>query len=89
MRQPLGFTGLPTLLALLGPELDRLLTRQLPALLEQRRLPGRHHLPKGQLQRLAPAVVAERLEVEQLPAIADPAVLRRERRAAGPADGVH
>ena len=43
-------------------------------LLQQRRLPGRHHLPKSQLQRLAPTVVAERLEVEQLPAIADPAV---------------
>lgn len=36
IRAPLGIAGLPVLLALLGPELDRLLASQLPALLEQR-----------------------------------------------------
>ena len=39
--------------------------------------------PEGHLQRLAPAVVAEGLEVQHLAAIADPALLGRERRTPG------
>jgi hypothetical protein len=86
---PLGRARIAALLALLGPELDRLLTRQLPALLEQWRLTDGHHLPEGHFKALASAVVAERLEVEHLPAITDPAFLGRERWAAGPFDDVH
>ena len=48
--------------------------------LEQRRLTAGHHLPDGHFQALAPAVVAERLEVQHLAAIAQPALLRREWR---------
>ena len=69
-------TGLPALLALLGPELDRLLAPQLPAFLplrgrlrlEQRRLTAGHHLPEGHLQALTPAVVTPWPEVQHLAA---------------------
>jgi hypothetical protein len=37
-RRPLGLTGLPTSLPLLGPDLDRLLAGDLPAVFEQRYL---------------------------------------------------
>ena len=64
----IGLALLVLLLALLGPELDRLLVGQLPAFLplrgrlrlEQWRLTTGHHLPEGHLEALAPAVVAER-----------------------------
>jgi hypothetical protein len=74
-RYPLGRARLPALLALLGPELDRLLAGQLPALLEQRRLTAGHHFPEGHLQALAPAVVAPWPEVQPLSAVAQPAFL--------------
>ena len=86
---PLRSAHLPAGLPLLPPELDRLLAGDLLAVLQQRRLPDRHHLPQRHLQGLALAVVAERLEVEHLAAVTDPGLLRRERRAAGTVDDVH
>ena len=81
---------------LLGPEPDRLLTRQLPAFLplrgrlrlEQRRLTAGHHLPEGHLQALTPAVVTPWTEVQHLAAVAQPAFLGRERRSL-PVTDVH
>ena len=74
-RTPLRPTSPPALLPLLGPELDRLISHQLPAMFQQRWLPAGHHLSKSHLQALAPAVVAAGLEMEHLAAIADPALL--------------
>ena len=93
----IGLALLVLLLALLGPELDRLLAGQLPAFLplrgrlrlEQWRLTAGHHLPEGHLEALAPAVVTQRLEMQHLAAITNPAFLGRERRAAGPVDDIH
>jgi hypothetical protein len=62
-------------LTFFGPELDRLLPGQLPALLEQRRLSAGHHLAEGDLEVLAPAVVTAGLEVEHLAAVADPGLV--------------
>ena len=80
-RAPLRWAGPPTQLPLLVPELDRLLSRQLLTPFEQRHRLARDHLPQRHFQRLAPAVIPERLEVQHLPAITDPALARRERRA--------
>ena len=70
LRDPLRRTRPPSLLPLLAPELDRLLSHQLPAVLKQRRLSARHHFPQSHLQQLTPAVVAPGLEVQHLAAIA-------------------
>ena len=74
-RLPLRRADLPAGTALLGPELDRLISHQLPAMFEQRWLPAGHYLSKSHLQALAPAVVAAWLEMEHLAAIAEPALL--------------
>ncbi len=80
---------LPTSLALLGPELDRLLPADLFAALEQRRLAG-DQLAGGELQGLGVTAVANRVEVQHLAAIAEPALLGGERRPlAGDSAGGH
>ena len=88
-RRPLRLADLPALLALLSPELDRLISHQLPAVFQQRWLPAGHYLSKSHLQALAPAVVAAGLEMEHLAAIAEPALLRRQRRPAGTVRDIH
>lgn len=75
LRRLPEFADLPTHLALLGPELDRFLTRDLLAALQQGRL-ARDQLAPGELQRLRDVLLADRLEVQHLAAIAQPAVLR-------------
>ena len=72
---------MPAVLVLLGPEPDRLLAGQLPALFEQRRLTAGHQLPQRHLQRLRPALVAQGPEVQHFAAVADPAFSGRERRS--------
>ena len=88
-RRPLRRANLHAGSALLSSEIDRLISHQLPAMFEQRWLPSGHYLSKSHLKRLAPAVVAPRLEVQHLTAIADPALLRRQRRSAGTVRDFH
>jgi hypothetical protein len=85
---PLRRGGQPALLALLRPELQRLLATEIqppPPLcgrlrLEQRHRPTRQQFPHRVLHRLVPAIPANGSEVQHLAAIAEPAVAGRGRR---------
>lgn len=80
-RIPLRRAGSPTLPPQAPPELQGLLPAEFPAVFEQGlRLVG-DPFAAGHLQGLAPAVPAGRAEMQDVLAIADPALLRRERRS--------
>ncbi len=81
----MGLADLPTILPLLGSELCRILPSDLLASLAQRLLAG-DQFDGGYLQALAPAVVAARLGMEYLAAIAEPALLWRRQWAVAIAD---
>lgn len=73
-RRPLRRADLPTSLPLLGPEPDRFLAGDLLAALEQRHLAG-DQFAAGELQGLGVTALANRIEVQHLAAIAEPALL--------------
>ena len=70
----MGRTDLPAGSALLDPELDRFLSPQLPAKVEQQNLPAGLHRSRNQLQALAPAVVVPGLDMERLATVTEPAL---------------
>jgi hypothetical protein len=77
---PLRRCRLPTLLALLAPELESLLTADLQPLFQQRHRLTWQQLPDRDLQLLTPPVPAGRSEVEYMAAVADSGLFGRERR---------